>query len=68
MKVKAYKLNSAFARNPLRDLPRNILCPCGSKLKFKKCCLPYTQEYIAKAVLHHYEAIKVLALEGGVAW
>ncbi len=26
-------------RNPLRDVGRNDLCPCGSGKKFKKCCL-----------------------------
>lgn len=27
------------AWNPLRDYPRNLPCFCGSKKKFKKCCL-----------------------------
>lgn len=27
--------------NPLRELPRNMLCPCKmTGLKFKACCLP----------------------------
>lgn len=24
-------------RNPLKDVGRNDPCPCGSKMKFKKC-------------------------------
>ncbi len=28
------------ARNPYRDVGRNDPCPCGSGMKFKKCCLP----------------------------
>ena len=26
-------------RNPWKDVGRNDPCPCGSGLKFKKCCL-----------------------------
>lgn len=25
-------------RNPFRDYPRNLACPCGTGKKFKKCC------------------------------
>jgi uncharacterized protein len=30
--------------NPYRDVGRNDPCPCGSGKKFKKCCLPKTQQ------------------------
>jgi SEC-C motif-containing protein len=29
----------------------NNLCPCGSKIKYKKCCQPYHKGLIAKDVL-----------------
>ena len=30
-------------RNPLKDVGRNDPCPCGSGMKFKKCCLGKAQ-------------------------
>lgn len=32
-------LKPKFQWNPLKKLQRNEPCPCGSNLKFKKCCL-----------------------------
>lgn len=32
------------AVNPYRDVGRNSPCPCGSGLKFKKCCLPDVEQ------------------------
>lgn len=35
----AMVLKEGFCWNPLRNYPRNEQCFCGSKLKFKKCCV-----------------------------
>jgi len=41
--VKVKELGKTISRpqsiNPNRDISRNDPCPCGSKKKFKKCCL-----------------------------
>lgn len=34
-----FKTQPGFVWNPLTKYPRNESCYCGSKLKFKKCCL-----------------------------
>lgn len=33
----AYQVKKGFMWNPLRKIPRNMPCPCGSGKKFKKC-------------------------------
>jgi len=30
--------------NPMKKIGRNDPCPCGSGLKYKKCCLPHVNE------------------------
>lgn len=57
-----------FVRNPLRELPRNMACPCGSGKKFKKCCLDVTRLYIPREHLDEYSKTAQLAREGRVAW
>lgn len=37
--MPAYKLSPGYDWNPFYNFPRNLPCPCGSKKKFKKCCL-----------------------------
>lgn len=32
------KVNQPYIR-PTRKISRNKLCPCGSNLKYKKCCI-----------------------------
>lgn len=54
--------------NPLLGLPRNMSCPCGSKEKFKKCCLPLTKKFIAKTSLEETKRVMAEALAGKVAW
>ncbi|AFC22542.1 hypothetical protein phi1422_0022 [Bdellovibrio phage phi1422] len=34
-----YALESGNQWNPLKAYPRNLPCPCGSGIKFKKCCV-----------------------------
>lgn len=47
--VEDATLEKALAQESLRLLPgarmpgRNDPCPCGSRKKFKKCCLPRTK-------------------------
>lgn len=36
----AWVPKDGFKFNPLMSYPRNLPCPCGAKVKFKKCCLP----------------------------
>ncbi len=43
-----------YARNPLRELPRNSLCPCQSKKKFKACCLPNLPEIVSEQMAKTY--------------
>ena len=40
MKHMAKKPIHGFMWNPILKHPRNEPCFCGSKIKFKKCCLP----------------------------
>ncbi len=38
--MQANALKPGYSWNPLKKFPRNAFCPCGSKVKFKKCCKP----------------------------
>lgn len=68
MPVCYRQLNEALMPNPMLGLPRNMLCPCGSQAKFKKCCLPLTKKFIAKTALEETKRVMAEALEGKVAW
>lgn len=61
-------LNEDMMHNPLRGLPRNMVCPCHSGEKFKKCCLPLTKKYIPKAFLKEYESARDMAITGKKVW
>jgi len=37
---EGYALRKGSQWNPILKYPRNHDCFCGSKIKFKKCCLP----------------------------
>ena len=37
IKKEKHKVMTVTPRN---DIGRNRMCPCGSKIKYKKCCLP----------------------------
>lgn len=37
-----------FSWNPLKQWPRNMACFCGSKKKFKKCCIGKVKELVDK--------------------
>lgn len=43
-----------FAYNPLRTLPRNLLCPCLSGKKFKVCHLRLLPEIIPEKLANEY--------------
>jgi hypothetical protein len=43
-----------FVWNPLRKLPPNSLCPCRSRKKFKKCCLPKLPAAVPAALADQY--------------
>ncbi len=45
------RLEPGFVLNPMLSLPRNIPCLCGSKIKFKKCCLPKVPIAVKDATL-----------------
>lgn len=47
--MKAYIPKPGHVWNPLRSLPRNGKCVCGSGKKFKKCCLPYMPSTLTEA-------------------
>lgn len=66
--MKVYRPQKGFEWNPLLKLPRNMACPCGSKKKFKTCCLPAMLKTVETAGLKAYEAAKQKALAGEVAW
>jgi hypothetical protein len=57
-----------YSPNPLVGLPRNMPCPCGSKVKFKKCCLLDTKPYVPTEALAEYRRTRDEALAGGKAW
>lgn len=46
--MKGYVPDPASMRNPFRDYPRNLVCPCASGKKFKKCCYLKAPLAIAK--------------------
>ena len=37
-KKKNPQLTGRFTKEPMPKIPRNKPCPCGSGLKYKKCC------------------------------
>ncbi len=41
-----YKIPEGTISNPIRDYPRNMVCPCASGKKFKKCCYLTTPNLI----------------------
>jgi uncharacterized protein YchJ len=59
-----------FVRNPLwQAFERNDKCPCGSGLKWKKCCEPLTHIYIKEEHLQAYESAMEKAKRGEIpAW
>lgn len=57
-----------FVRNPLKDLPRNMACPCKSGRKWKVCCLPVTHPYVREEALPAYQEVLNQALAGDWAW
>ncbi len=57
-----------YSPNPLVGLPRNMPCPCGSNVKFKKCCLLDTKPYVLTEALADYQRTKDEALAGQRAW
>src|SRR5579859_3237184 len=52
----AFKLLPGHAWNPMRKFPRNNPCPCGSGLKFKKCCLSTMKPAITTSQAQQAEA------------
>ena len=59
---------AGYVRNPLAALPPNMLCPCKSGLKFKKCCAPLTPYAIPRELEDAWQRAKDKALDGGQAW
>jgi hypothetical protein len=57
-----------FTHNPLLKLPVNMRCPCGSELKFKKCCRSLTRPFIPKDSLEEYQKIYRQAMSGEKCW
>ena len=49
-----YKPAPGFAYNPLLSYPRNDECFCGSKKKFKKCCLDKIPRVVKKSDAKKY--------------
>lgn len=43
-------IKKGFVANPLLKISRNEKCPCGSKNKFKKCCLDKIVKYIPSKI------------------
>jgi hypothetical protein len=62
------QMNEDMMPNPLKGLPRNMRCPCGSGEKFKKCCLPLQKAFIHKDSLAETRRVMAEALEGKTAW
>lgn len=52
-----YGVPSGFAWNPLKQWPRNLTCFCGSKKKFKKCCMPRIRDLVTEK---EAEELKIL--------
>lgn len=57
-----YSHNPGFENNPFLKWPRNSLCFCGNKRKFKECCLknqprvlPHGKAEVAKIFMRHAE-------------
>lgn len=44
-----------YMPNPLLGLSRNLSCPCGSGLKFKKCCKLLVTRFIRKDYVETYK-------------
>jgi hypothetical protein len=40
--------SQGFHFNPVRKLPRNMQCPCGSGKKFKRCHQPHMSPIISE--------------------
>jgi hypothetical protein len=57
-----------FTHNPLLKLPVNMRCPCGSGLKFKKCCRPLTRPFIPKEGLKEHQETYQQAMAGAKCW
>ncbi len=68
MKVRASVPKKGWVWNPLKGLPRNLACPCGSGQKFKKCCLALTNDCIPEDALPAYHRTLELALVGKASW
>jgi hypothetical protein len=45
-----------FAWNPLWSLPPNMLCPCLSGVKFKRCCRPRLPRVVTEDVAKGFKA------------
>lgn len=59
---------AGFVRNPLTELPPNMKCPCGSGVKFKKCCKPLTPYAIPARYEEEWLQTMEVAMDGEVAW
>lgn len=68
MKRTAMVLKIDYVWNPCAGLPRNMLCPCFSGKKFKKCCGPDTPRIIARDDLKTWTETFAKALRGEQAW
>lgn len=64
----AHRLNKGYVWNPMRSLPPNLSCPCGSGQKFKKCCLPISPRVISKNWEKEWNEAKKKALQGERVW
>lgn len=50
--------------NPLKKFPRNTLCPCGSKKKFKRCHIDLIAPAVTNAQAKKLKAVLVMAEKG----
>lgn len=50
------RLAAGYSWNPLRSLPRNLPCPCGSGVKFKRCHLDKMPDAIPTKMAKEYKA------------
>lgn len=56
-KRNVWTLDKGRCWNPLRNYPRNRVCYCGSKKKFKKCCLPKLEWTVPEKKAKEFEDI-----------
>lgn len=57
-----------YVWNPLVRLSVNVQCPCGSGLKFKRCCEENVPRYVPKENLHQWIELLEIAERREPAW